>query len=311
MRHLRWLIIVFSSLVFVSAMACGNQSEPSAGDFSVEEGPGDETGYDEDATVVVDTEDQDKSVIIKGDANECVDVGNDTCVDPDEARKNADDPHCDDPDARADVIVEDGEVVDVICYPPKEDGTNVEEVAETEDGETKVPQTENGAVVTFGEDTNGEPIEGDITVDSEQTTLYGNGIDKTIIDGNITVSSNESRVRSMTVDGNVTYTTNSNNSAIAFCKIKGNLTVNSNDFTGTNCVVFGNVVVSGNNARLVNIGVSGSWEVNSNADCKGCYSFTDENEDGTVQKKEKGETLSCGGGGNTNNNGGQGMNGRP
>ena len=297
------LSILFATLLLAAGfgVACGNTSEPSTGDWTVEEGDGDQTGYDENATVVVDTDGDTDDVIIKGDGSGCVDAAG-GCIDPVKARNNADDPHCEDPDARADVVVEDGEVVDVICYPPKEDGTNIEEVGEESGGTTEVPQTENGSIVTFDPSTDGEPIEGDVTISSERTTLYGNGVDKTTIEGNVTVASNESRVRSLTVDGNVTYQKNSNNSALAFCRILGNLEVSSNDFTATDCRVFGDVTVDGKGARMLNIGVAGDWEIDPSADCRGCYSFTDQNEDQVVQPAEHGEELKCNGGGGGNNN---------
>lgn len=278
--------IICASLLAFSA--CGDSEDPSAGDFSVEEGEGDETRYGDDSTVVVDPNEE-QETIVTGDPDSCVDVGGE-CIDLEEEKNQADDPHCENPDAQADIIVEDGEVVDVICYPPKEDGTDIENVS---DADGDIPQTENGTVVTFDEDTNGEPIEDDITVDSERTTLYGNGIDKTIIDGDITVKSNESRVRSMTIYGDVSYETNANNSALAFCKIRGNLSVEANNFTGTNCQIFGDVTVSGTGAQLVNLGVHGEWNVHQSAYCEGCYSFTDENEDWEVQESEIGETLTC------------------
>lgn len=293
----------FALFSFV-AFGCGGAPDASQGDWSVQEGGGGETSYDEDSTVVAQAGDEESTYVVKGDGEGCVELDGD-CVDVEEARKQADDPHCDDPDARVDLVVEDGEVVDVVCYPPKSDGTDVEEVETDSEGNAEVPQSENGKVVTFGDETDGEPIDQDITVDAERSTLWGNGVGNTIIDGNITVESNESRVRSLTVKGNVTYRQAANNSALSFCKIEGDLAVDSNEFSAMNCEVFGDVDVSGRNARLMNIGVQGEWNVHSSAECKGCYSFSDDNDDFTVQEDEEGDELTCddGGGGESGEGG--------
>lgn len=270
---------------------CGSDQASNSG-WSVHEGDGSQTEYGSNTTVVTSPGSSDSSVIITGDPDQCVEIDQ-TCVDVDQAKKEGG-KYCDDPDAQADIIVVDGEVVDVICYPPKDDGTDIREAAQDEEGNTQVPQTESGTVVTFDESTDGEPIEGDIKLDAERTTLYGNGPDKTLIDGKITVESNNSRIRGLTVTGNVEYDENSNDSAISFCRIQGDLDVKSNGFTATNCQVFGKVHVEGNGATLVNIGVQGSWEVNPGADCRGCYSFSDDNDDAVVQQEEIGEDLACG-----------------
>jgi hypothetical protein len=286
----------FKSMVFVGLTiligACG-ADETSNSDWSVSEGDGADTEYGSETTVVTTPGSTGKDVIVTGDPDECVDVEG-ACVDLDEAKKSGGQ-YCDDPNAQADVIVVDGEVVDVVCYPPKDDGTDIRETDTDEDGNAEVPQTESGTVVTFNEKTDGEPIEGDVTIDAERTTLYGNGPSKTIIDGKITVSSNNSRIRGMTVTGNVEFTTISNNSAISFCRIHGDLNVKSNGFTASNCQVFGKVQVTGNDALLMNIGVQGDWQVSPSTECHGCYSFADDNDDLLVGDDEIGDELTCGG----------------
>ncbi|QDG49670.1 hypothetical protein FIV42_02615 [Persicimonas caeni] len=283
------LCAAIGAIALLSA-GCG-ADETTNGGWTVEEGDGSQTEYGSDTTTVTTPGTTDSNIIVTGDPDECVDVDT-TCVDLEEAKEQGGQ-YCDDPDAQADVIVADGEVVDVICYPPKEDGTDIREADTDEEGNAEVPQTESGSVVTFNEKTDGEPIVGDVNVDAERTTLYGNGPDKTIIDGKITIQSNHARIRGMTVTGNVEFGINSNNSAISFCRIQGDLNVKSNEFTATNCEVFGKVQVTGNGATLVNIGVQGDWDVNANADCRGCYSFTDENDDFLVQDEELGEELTC------------------
>jgi hypothetical protein len=283
------LVVAFASLL----CACGGDEVANSG-WTVTEGDGSETEYGSNTTVVTTPGSEGKDVIVTGDAKECVDVEG-TCVDLDEAKKTGGQ-YCGDPDSQADVIVVDGEVVDVICYPPKDDGTDIQEADTDEGGNVDVPQTSSGSVVTFNEKTDEVPIKGDINIDAERTTLYGNGPSKTIIDGKITVSSNNARIRGMTVTGNVEFTGIANNSALSFCRIEGDLNVKANGFTASNCQVFGKVQVTGNGALLMNIGVQGDWDIDPSAECHGCYSFSDESGDLLVQDDEIGDDLTCGGG---------------
>lgn len=279
-----------AGLMLVGA-GCG-EDQASHSDWSVEEGDGSATEYGSNTTVVTTPGQTDTSVIVSGDPDQCVEV-EDACVDLEEAKSEKGGQYCEDPDAQADVIVVDGEVVDVICYPPKDEGTDIREAETDAEGNAEVPQTNSGSVVTFAEDTDGEAIEGDVIIDAERTTLYGNGPEKTFIDGKIIVRSNNSRIRGMTVTGNIEYEGISNQSALSFCKIHGDLIVKSNGFTATNCQVWGKVTVSGNGATLMNVGVQGAWEVNSDAECHGCYSFDDVDEDYMVVEDEIGEELLC------------------
>lgn len=290
-RHM--LVTVLSMGCAVVLAACGSDDVGGSG-WSVDEGSGEETEYGSDTTVITKPGDDGTNIIVTGDPDECVDVDGE-CVDLDEAKRNGGH-YCDDPDAQADVIVVDGEVVDVVCYPPKDDGTDIQETDRDEDGNAEVPRTDSGTVVTFSEDTNGEAIEGDITIESERITLYGNGVDKTIIDGDVSVTGNNSRIRGVTITGDVDYSINANGSAISFCKIYGNLTVNANNYSASNCKVFGDVNINGNGALLMNIGVQGAWNINPSAECHGCYSFDDDNGDFNVDDDEVGDELTCGGG---------------
>lgn len=272
--------------------ACG-PDEPASSGWTISEAPGDETDYGEGDVVVLPgaTGEENGSYVITGDGEDaCVQIDDQTCVALDDAK----DQYCDDEDAQADIILDEaGEVVEVVCYPPESSGVPVEEVAVNEDGVVQVPQDANGAVITFAEATDGEPIEGDVRLDAERTTIFGNGVEETIIDGDLTLASNNSRVRGVAITGDVMVAGNSNNAAITFCKISGSLEVTSNGFSLVNTIVFGDVTVSGNEARLVNVGVQGEWDVNPRSHCEGCYSFSDEDEDGTLADEEVGDPLSC------------------
>lgn len=286
-RHLHTtaLLTIVASLATLVGCSDSEDAPGVTSSVQVERGEGDDTPYGEGHDVVVTDQ---GTYIVTGDADEgeCVQIEDD-CVDLSETR------YCDEEGAQVDFIVVDGEVVDAICYPPPEDGTSIEEVVRGEDGTAQVPQNQSGAVVVFDEETDGEPIKGDVVVDAERTSIYGNGVDATILDGDLMVASNNSRVRGVTITGDVTYANNSNNSALAFCEVQGNLTVASNSATLLDCQVFGDVTVTGNDATLINIGVGGAWEPGSFEICDGCYSFTDEDEDFEVTDEERGDVL-CG-----------------
>lgn len=288
----RRAVILVSLLALSAAASCSNDSGTAKG-WTVEEGPGDETVYGDDSDVIIAPGDgDDQTSIISGDGEGCVELSSGDCVDPDEVKQE----YCGDEAAQADIIVDDdGEVVKVICYPPSDDGTPIEEVERNEDGTAEVPQTDNGSVIIFSEDTNGEPIEGDVTLTAENVSLFGNGVDQTIIDGNLNISSNGSQARGLTVTGDVTIDLISNSASLAFCKIHGNLTVEANEVTVANCQVFGDVTVTGRNATLVNVGVQGAWEIAPSAYCDGCYSFSDDDDDLIVSQDEVGEDLVCDG----------------
>ncbi len=279
--------LLFLAVMIMSAslfFACG---EDSAGSVQVIAAPGDEQGYVGDGTAVVVIDDE--TYVVTGDPNgECVMIDG-VCIDLDAAEGQ----HCKEEGAQMDVLVVDGEVIEVICYPPAE-GTPIEEVQVDGEGNAEVPQNSSGAVVVFDEATDGEPIEGDVNMEAERVTLYGNGVDVTIIDGNVRMESNNSRVRALTITGDLSYVQNANGSAASFCKIHGNLVVAANDFVATSCQVFGNVEISGGHATLLNIGVGAEWTVSDDAICDGCYSFDDADEDFVVADGEAGDEVVCG-----------------
>ena len=272
------------------AIGCGDSATGTTG-WEISEEEGGKTSYGDDGDSIVTSNSRDDTFVVTGqpEEDECVEI-EEHCYDLEDLK----DQYCDDRDAQVDVIVVDGEVVDVICYPPRDGGQDIEEITRDEDGDAEVEQTNNGAVVTFDESTDGEPIEGDITMEAERVTLFGNGVDETIIDGDIYVRSNQSRIRGVTIMGDVTFEQISNNSKMAFCKIYGDLLIESNEVTVTNCQVWGDVTVTGNNTTLVNIGVQGAWEISPNSFCDGCYRFTDEEDDKEVHEDEIGEELTCG-----------------
>ena len=119
---------------------------------------GDQVNYG-DATEVYVTPEGD--FVIGGGAerpaDECVQIA-DACVDIEPTKTK----YCDDEGALVDVAVVDDEAVAAVCYPAPDGGQAVEQVVEDEDGTPTIPQNVSGAVVTFDESTDGEPIKGDL-----------------------------------------------------------------------------------------------------------------------------------------------------
>lgn len=285
MRSLK-LCLVLTTLA--TLIACGEE-EPAPKAWSVREAPGEDVAFEDDATSVIITagRTQDDTLVVSGDpGQDCVLVDTE-CISIEEAKGR----YCDKDGAKADVIVAEGQVVDVICYPPPDSGVPIEEVTTSADGKIALPQNASGAVITFDEATDGTPIEGDVTLDAERVVLYGNGPDKTIFAKDVTVASNNARVRGVTVQGKLSFSKNSNNSTLAFTRVYGDLKVESNGFSAVNVEVFGDVKITGNDASVTNIGVQGSWELPSGAACYGCYSFSDEDEDYIIADEEVGDAL--------------------
>ena len=279
------------ALAFACALGACGEEDAASSNWTVREGAGDQTEYgSEEGTVIITPgRDVDDSYVVSGEpGDQCVEI-EDRCVPIEEAKSR----YCDD-GAPADVIVVEGEVVDVICYPDPAGGQPIEEAVVASDGGVELPQNSNGAVVTFSPDTDGVPFERDVALEAERTVIYGNGIDETIFAGSIKVASNNSRIRGVTVNKNVTFQKNSNNSKISFTRILGNLKVESNGFSGANLIVFGDVSVKGNGATLTNVAVQGAWDVNDSAACYGCYSFSDEDGDMVITEDERGDDLLCG-----------------
>lgn len=265
--------------------ACGDDGAPAGGQVTAVEAPGEAVAYGDDQQVIIT---DDATYVTDDDPAGCVQVVQD-CIDV----AGSDERYCE-PGAQMDVIVVDGEIVSVICYPPDDGGTEITEIAVEGEGTTEIPQNDNGAVVVFDESTNGEPIEGDLKIDAERLILYGNGADNTVIDGNLTLASNNSRVRGLRVTGNLKIESNANNSALSFLVIEGNLDIDANNVTIASVVVHGNVNVKANGTVLVDVQCGGEWKIDgSDTVCDGTWAFDDANDDLEVTDDEIGDELLC------------------
>jgi hypothetical protein len=294
-HHVSLFLIAALSLCISSLSGCAEDTPAGASAVKVEKAPGGDVGYGADQSVVVVN--GETYVITNEDKAEgCIQIDN-QCVDLAGAKGK----FCD-AGSQADVVVVNGEVAGLICYPAPEDAKEVIEIKPDSKGPIDVPQKSNGAVITFDEATNGTPFVGDVSIDAERAVIYGNGPGETIIDGNVTLSSNNARIRGVTITGNLDLSFN--NVAVAFCEVQGNFTASGNGFRAIDCQVFGDVTVTGNNGILSNIGVQGQWNVSGNGTiCDGCYSFEDKNNnkkvdntpnDNDTSNDERAGNLICG-----------------
>ncbi len=209
----------------------------------------------------------------------------------------ADHPTCEQEGMQMDVIVVNGEIVDVVCYlPPAEPSGDLNYVeVEAESGDTTIPQNENNRVIIFDEDTDGVPVDGDLHVDSNNVAIYGNGKEETIIDGDVILSGNNPILRGVTITGNLTI--DKNDAAVLYCRILGDVQVIQNNVTIAETEILGNLVfdeVSSNNAILVNNRVAGDWDIRGHGHiCSGNTAFSDEDDNSAYSEDEEGEALDC------------------
>ncbi|MDD9937967.1 MAG: hypothetical protein OXT09_30430 [Myxococcales bacterium] len=225
----------------------------------------------------------------------CLAITDELCVDPQEEGGT----FCNDDgalDGPVDVIVVNGEVVDVICYPPADDPDRpVETVDVTTQGAVEIVQNANATTVVFDPATDGEPIETDITIDGNKVALYGNGPENTIIDGDVILDGNNPRIRGVTVLGNVIIMKNSG--AVVLSVIHGNVELqdtasNNNVFVEND--IYGDIIVPSNTNIFAGNSGPGEWNVTGSGNiCDRNHAFTDDNEDFVVDDIERGDALDC------------------
>jgi hypothetical protein len=286
MRATRAMLTMGVTLLAL-AMLTGGCSDSDAPPL-VQQGPGDDTGYQPGVVDVVIIDGTPWIVSGGSNSGDCIKVG-DECVDIGDLKQQ----RCGDRDAQADIVIVDGQVVDVICYPPKSDGAPIDDLGVDGNGNVELPQNQNGAVITFDPATDGKELAGDVRLDAERVVLIGNGVDKSILGGNLTLASNNAKVRGVTVKGNLVLEKNANGTSITFCRIYGNLEIAANGVTVVNCDVYGNVEISGNNATLLGLRVAGTVNAGKGATCKGLVAIDDKNGDYVVDPGEVGAAISC------------------
>lgn len=280
---MRTLSLAFCSLVALVSACDGQRKLAASGDIQADhsESRVSVVGSDADGTQLRGSTPE----LQEGD---CIIVGDD-CVDPDTGGT-----FCEREGGPYDVIISDGEVVEVVCYPPAADEEDPTLVVEADnEGAVSVPQNENNTTVTFDDATDGTPIEGDLTVDGNNVAVYGNGVDETIIHGDVVLDGNNVRLRGLTIDGNLTLA--KNDLAAVFVKVTGDVVINGNNCVFAGSDVFGALTVTSNNVTLVQNAVQGAFTAaGNNGACTDNHAFTDENADGSVDVDEVGDdALTC------------------
>lgn len=271
-----------TSLVLViglSLAACNDGRTASYGDYQ-----------EENVTVIGDTTAADSAgdtrITVSTDGGDCVLVSETICVPVDASTST----WCEREGGPVDVVIVDGEVVEVICYPPA-DGDRVEHVDSTT-GDIDLVQSANRTAVVFNDETNGTPLVGDISVDGNNVSIYGNGVDNTIIEGDVVITGNNVRLRGLTITGDLTIGLNS--AAVVLCRVLGNVYVGMNNSLLIENDVFGDFTCSSNNNVLSGTDVQGAWTVSGTTNtCDANHSFTDGNANQVVEDEERASLLAC------------------
>jgi hypothetical protein len=302
---------VFAVATVVSfAGACGDDSTATGGDPPVPIAPGDPfqpydatggmvtvIGAGDEGAASTDAGAVGETPVLVGTAEGSAGEGpgevciSDTlCEVPDTESSN----WCEREGGPVDLIYVDGELVQTICYPPAEDPERPTETIEGS-GDVDVAQTANRTTVVFDAATDGVPIEGNVTVDGNNVSIYGNGPDNTILDGNVTLDGNQTRLRGVTITGDLVL--RKNNVAIVLCRILGNVrleTMSTNGSILAENEIWGNFTSNSNGNLLVGNLVSGNWEHSGRDNtCDRNVAFEDDDGDKVIDDDERGDALVC------------------
>lgn len=243
--------------------------------------------YTDGRSTVIGTTDGGGSVsVTQPDSNGCVEIVNGACI---KAERTG--PYCTGATSGpVDVIAVDGDSKVSVCYPSPDDSKNpvsVTDPAQVVD----VAKTANGTSIVFDAALDGKPIAGPITLSANNVSLYGNGPDKTIIDGDLIIEKNGARVRGVRVKGNLIV--KFNDVSIVLTQVDGNLTSDKNNGLFAANTVFGNMTISGSGHQLYYNNVQGVLSAAGASDCENNIAFTDANADQVLAGSEKGTDISC------------------
>ena len=260
--------------------------------------------YGAGKVVVIGTDASGGTVAVGSFTNGCASVTDSLCV---AASRTG--PYCSGASTGpVDVVAVDGKAVATVCY-PSPDASKRPVVVSDSATTLSVAKTANGSAITFTTASDGKPIVGDVHLDANDVSLYGNGPDKTIIDGDLIVAGNNAHIRGVRVKGNLVLNTNNdavvlvvvvgniegekNNLLIASSTIKGNVHLSGNDIGFYYNSVLGNVEMSGNGGLVEHNHVHGGLDVSAAATCTDNVKWTDGNADQAFQAGEAGEALKC------------------
>lgn len=192
------------------------------------------------------------------------------------------------PTDKVDVVVDkNGQVVDVICYP-----TGSAPVSSAEEKPPTGRTYANNEVVVLDDKDDGADVEGNVDVDSNNVTIWGNGPEVSVIDGNVTVSKNNGVVRGVRIKGNVTLS--GNNASLLLCVVEGDVTITGNNNVLASCDVYGKVIISGQNDAVVSNRIAGDVSnKGSGLICSENLVLIDKDGDKVFDPGEAGAALTC------------------
>ncbi len=221
-------------------------------------------------------------------SGDCVQVSETLCVPVD-----AGGAWCERQGGPVDVIVVDGEAVEVVCYPPATDDERPTVIVDAASaGDIEVAQNANNTTVVFDASLDGVPFVGNLSVDGNNVSVYGNGPDNTIIDGDVVITGNNVRLRGVTITGNLSITLNG--ASVVLSRIHGDVLISKNGTVFAENDVYGDFTSTSNGNLYVGNDVQGVWSISGNGStCDENNAFADGDGDHHIDDGELGDSLVC------------------
>ncbi len=218
-------------------------------------------------------------------ADACVEIAPTACLAPARAGR-----FCERSGGPWDLVVIDGEPVVATCYPPAADG----EAVRIEGDAASLPADVDMATIVLAEDA---VITGDVIVDGDHVSIYGEGTSQPRIDGDVYLRGRNARLRGLEVNGSV-YVEN-DQAAIAFSRIRGDVDIAWADEETDGSILLGNDIVGQVTFRaslgvLAGNRVQGPFVVlGTDETCVDNLAFIDRNDDGVMDDGEVLGRLAC------------------
>lgn len=215
----------------------------------------------------------------------CVEIAPTACLAPARAGR-----FCERAGGPWDLVVIDGEPVVAACYPPAEDGDAVHI-----DGDAaSLPADVDMATIVLDEDA---VITGDVIVDGDHVSIYGEGKGQPRIDGDVHLRGRNARLRGIEVTGSVFV--ESDQASIAFSRVRGDIDVAWADEETDGSILLGNDIVGQVTFRaslgvLAGNRVQGPFLVlGTDETCVDNLAFIDRDDDGLMDDGEVLGRLAC------------------
>lgn len=177
--------------------------------------------------------------------------------------------------AYADVVLVDGEIAHTVCFPPRRPAVRIAAAIEDAPEGALIGEDHPGMIVSLTpeEGQAPQPFAQDLQIEAERTVIIGDGVEHSVIDGDLTVDGPNARLRSLTLTGDLNL--NAPGAAATACRVYGDLNLNAPNATLLSCEILGSVTGSlpMTQAVLINVGVAGRFDLGETQLCDGCYSF--------------------------------------